>query len=70
MPYQKRISYQLLIFVTLCQHAKNYTVLSICSGEMVDYKILKPDWLRSFRSISQKQDFHKYSIRAATQQIL
>ena len=39
MPSQKVFD-QLLIFVNLCQNAKNYTVSSICVGEMVDLKIL------------------------------
>ena len=36
MPNQKMFD-QLLIFVNLYQHAKNYTVSSICVGEMVDF---------------------------------
>ena len=56
MPNQKMFD-QLLIFVNLYQHAKNYTVSSICVGEMVDLIILESDWLRPFWPISQKQDF-------------
>ena len=56
MPNQKMFD-QLLIFVNLYQHAKNYTVSSICVGEMVDLIILESDWLRPFWPISQEQDF-------------
>ena len=41
--------------MNLYQHAKNETVSSICSGEIVDLKILQSDWLRAFRSTSQEQ---------------
>ena len=68
MPNQK-IFYQLLIFVALYQHAKNYTISSICSGEMVGLKILKSDWQRPFWPV-QKQVFPKYRICARTQQII
>ena len=37
---QPKIFDQLLIFVNLYQHAKNEAILSICSGEIVDLKIL------------------------------
>ena len=53
MPIQK-IFDQLLIYVNLYQHANNQ---AICSGEMVDYKILQSDWLRTFLSISQEPEF-------------
>ena len=56
MPNQK-IFDKVLIFVNLYQHAKTCTVSSICSGEMVNLKILEPDWLRPFWPISQEQDF-------------
>ena len=56
MPNQK-IFNQLLIFVNLYQYAKNEAVSLICSGKMLDLKILQSDWLRAFRPISQEQDF-------------
>ena len=37
-PNQKNFN-QLLIFVDFYQHAKNKTVSSICSGELLDLKI-------------------------------
>ena len=56
MPNQKLFG-QLAIFVNLDQHAKNEAVSSICSGEIVDLKILQSDWLRAFWPISHEQDF-------------
>ena len=56
MHYQK-IFGQLLIFVNLYQHAKNYTASLICAGEMVDLIIPEFDWVRPFWPISQEQDF-------------
>ena len=56
MPNQKLFR-QLAIFVNLHQHAKNEAVSSICSGEIVDLKILQSDWLRAFWPISHEQDF-------------
>ena len=56
MPNQK-IFDQLLIFVNLYQHAKNADVSSICSGEIVDFKILQSDWLITFWQISQELKF-------------
>ena len=56
MPYQKTFN-QLLIFLNLHQHAKNEAVSLICSGEIVDLKILQSDWLRAFWLIFQEQDF-------------
>ena len=35
---------QLLNLMNLYQHSKNEAILSICSGEIVDLKILKSDW--------------------------
>ena len=55
----QKIIYQLLIFVNLYQHAKNEAVSSICSGEIVDLKILQSDWLRAFWPISKEQNFHQ-----------
>ena len=40
---------QLLVFVSLYQHAENEV---ICSGEIIDLKILQSDWLRAFWPIS------------------
>ena len=54
MPTQK--NYQLLIFVNLHRHAKNYTVSFICS-EDINLKIKESDWLRPFWLISREQDF-------------
>ena len=55
MPKQK-IFHQLLMFLNLHQHAKNEAVSLICSGEMVDLKILQSEWLTAFWPISQEQD--------------
>ena len=41
----------------LHQYAKNQTFLSICSRDIVNLKILQPDWLRAFWPISQELDF-------------
>ena len=59
MPNQK-IFDQLLVFVNLYQHAKNETVSSICSREIVDLKILQSDWQRALWPISPEQDFSQY----------
>ena len=48
---------QLVIFVNLYQHAKNEAVSSICSGEMLDLKILQSEWLRALWPICQEQNF-------------
>ena len=48
---------KLLIFVNLYQHAKNEALSSICSGEMVDLKILQSDWLRAFWPIISGRRF-------------
>ena len=39
------------------QHQKNQTISLTCSGDMVDWKILKSDWLKTFWPISQEQRF-------------
>ena len=65
MPCQK-IFNQLLIFVTLYQHAKNEAVSSICSAEIVDLKVLRSDWLRIFWPLSRNKIFPKYRICAGT----
>ena len=44
-------------FVNLYQHAKNEAVSSICSGEMLDLKILQSEWLRALWPICQEQNF-------------
>ena len=69
MPNQKIVN-QLLICVSLYQHAKNKAASSICSGEILDLKILQSDWLRAFWPISQQQDFPKYRICLGTLQII
>ena len=59
MPYQKLFN-QLLIFVNFYEDemkSKNGAVSSICSGEMLDLKILQFEWLRAFWPISQDQHF-------------
>ena len=53
----KKCSINFHFFLNLYQHAKNVAVLSICSDEKLDSKILQSDWLRVFLPISQKQDF-------------
>ena len=53
----KTLYEQLSIFMNLHQHAKNEAVSSICSREIVDFKILLSDWLRVFWPISHEQDF-------------
>ena len=50
---------KLLIFGNLYHHAKNETVPSICSEEMLDLKIPQSEWLIAFWSISQKQHFSR-----------
>ena len=55
--------------MNLYQHAKNETVPSICSGEIVDLKILQSDWLRAFGLYLQNKIFPKYRICSGTQQI-
>ena len=61
---------QLLIFVNMYQHAEDETVSSICSGEIVDFKIVQSDWLRAFWPLSQEQNFSRYRSCARTQQII
>ena len=56
MPTPKKID-QLLIYVNFYQHAKNQVISLICSGDMVDYKILQSDWLRTIWPISHEQKF-------------
>ena len=53
----KTLYEQLSIFMNLHLHAKNEAVSSICSREIVDFKILLSDWLRVFWPISHEQDF-------------
>ena len=47
---------QLLIFMNLCQHAKNQAVL-FCSGDIPDLKILQSDWPRACQSSSPEPKF-------------
>ena len=56
--------------MNLCQHVKNETILLICSGDMVDERILQSDWLRTFWLLSQEQTFLKYEICAGAKQII
>ena len=67
VPNQKILN-QLLIFVNLYQHAKKWDYFIICSGEIVDLKILQSDLLRAFWPISLEQDFSQYRICAGKQQ--
>ena len=53
MSHQK-LSNQRLIFVNLYQHVQNDAASSICSGGMLDLKILQCKWLREFWHISQE----------------
>ena len=48
---------QLLISINLYQHAKNQAFSSLCSGDIVNLKILQSDWSRAFWPISQEPDF-------------
>ena len=54
--------------MNLHQRDKNEAVSSICSGEILDLKILQSDWLRAFWPISQEKVFQKSRISAETQQ--
>ena len=56
MPIQKYFD-QLLVYVNLHQQAKNQTISLICSGDVVDKKILQSDCLKTFWPISQEQKF-------------
>ena len=53
---------QFLIFGNLYQHAKIEPVSSICSGEMLDLKILQSEWLRAFWPISQEKYFSQIDL--------
>ena len=44
-----------MTFKNMYQHAENQAISLICSGDMVDYKILQSDLLRTFWSIFQEQ---------------
>ena len=39
------------------RHVENQTISSLCSGDVVDSKILESDWLRAFSHISQEPNF-------------
>ena len=52
------------------QDAKNEAVLSICSGEIVDLKILNLIGSEHFGLYLRKKIFPKYGICAGTQQII
>ena len=47
----------LLTYLNLHQHAKNQAISLICSGDMVGWKILQFDWLRTLHPTSQEQKF-------------
>ena len=53
----EKILNQLLTFANLYQQDKNEAVSSICSGEILDLKILQSAWLRIFWPILQEKDF-------------
>ena len=65
--FNQNVFDEFLTFVNLYQHE---TISSICSGEIVDLKILQSDWLRAFWPTSLEQDFSQYRICARTQQIV
>ena len=56
MPTQKYFD-QLLIYVNLYQCAEKQTISLICSGDMVNQRMLYSDSLRTFWPISQEQKF-------------
>ena len=43
--------------MSLYQHAKNQAISLLCSGDLVDLKILQSDWQRAFWRISQEPDY-------------
>ena len=45
---------QLLIYVNFYHHAKNQVISLICSGNIIDLKILQSVWLRTFWPLSQE----------------
>ena len=47
-------------FVPTCK--KNDAIVLICSGEIVDFKMMQSDWFGSFLPISLEQDFSQYRI--------
>ena len=49
------INFILCEFVSTCKKSKKNS--QICSGDIVDFKILQFDWLRIFWPISQEQKF-------------
>ena len=60
-------NFELLVFVNLYQHAKNEVVSSICSGEIVDLKILRfAESILAYIS----EPFPRYRIYVRTQQII
>ena len=69
MPTQS-IFDQLLVLVNLYQDAKNQPISLICSGDMVDKKILQSDWLRTFTPYLRNKNFSKYEICAGIQPII
>ena len=43
--------------MNLYQHAKNQAISLICSGDMIDSKIVQSNWLRKFWPLSWEQKF-------------
>ena len=43
--------------MNLYQYAENQAILSICSGDRANLKILQSNWLKAFWTISQKPHF-------------
>ena len=58
------------VVANLYQDAKNQTISSICSEEIVDLKILHSDWLRGFWPNLRNKIFPKYGIFEGTHQII
>ena len=50
---------KLLISINLYQRAKNQAFSSLCSGDVVNLKILQSGWSRAFWPISQEPDFYQ-----------
>ena len=48
---------QLLIYMNLYQHAKKQAISLVCSGDMIDQKILQSDLLKTFWPISEEPKF-------------
>ena len=57
-PTPKRFT-QLLISMNLYQHTKNHAILSFCSRDICDLKIIQSDWPKAFWAISQELHFFR-----------